>query len=118
MPSWPALVVATIEGCSMIFLKQSLSVAAYEGVRTAVHAGATASDVRATCDEILRNLRVAGATVTITPEQFERLNPGQYVDVTVSAPCGENTVVANTFYRGKTLSASASMMIEFRPTSP
>ena len=41
------LVIGTIEACSMIFLKQSLAVAAYEGARTAIVPGTTQADVDA-----------------------------------------------------------------------
>jgi len=118
LPVVVLLVVATVEACSMIFLKQSLSIVAYEGARTAIRAGATATDVRNTCEQILRDRRIKGATIGIEPEQFERLDPGQYVDVSISAPCGLNTVVPNTFYLDKSLSAQASMMIEFQQRSP
>jgi len=118
LPVIVLLVIGTIEACSMIFLKQSLSVASYEGVRTAISAGAKAKDVRNTCNQILKDRRVKDAAITITPEQFDQLNPGQYVDVSISAPCGSNHILPIQFYRGKTLSAAASMMIEFRPVTP
>lgn len=96
----------------MIYLKQTLSIAAYEGVRTAISPGATAADVRADCNQVLSDRRVVGGTVTVRPSNISSLNPGDYVDVTVTAPCAGNTVVPNRFYRGRTLSATASMMIE------
>lgn len=113
LPVIVLLVVATVEACSMVFVKQSLTVAAYEGVRTALEKGATAADVQATCDQILRDRKIVGGTVVINPANFQTLPPGQYVDVTVSAPCDRNTIVPNGFYRGRNLSATASMMIEF-----
>jgi Flp pilus assembly protein TadG len=112
LPVIVLLVVATIEACSMVFVKQSLTVSAYEGVRTALVKGATASDVQATCDQILRDRNIVGGTVVVTPPNIQSLNPGEYVDVTVSAPCDQNTIVPNGFYRGRDLSATASMMIE------
>ena len=96
----------------MVFLKQSLTVAAYEGVRTALVNGATAGNVQTTCEQILRDRRVEGASVTIRPSDIASLRPGTYVDVTVAAPCDANSIIPNTFYRGRTLSATASMMIE------
>lgn len=113
LPVIVLLVVATVEACSMVFVKQSLTVAAYEGVRTALVKGATAADVQTTCDQILLDRNINGGTVTVTPTNFQTLPPGEYVDVTVSAPCDLNTIVPNGFYRGKNLSATASMMIEF-----
>lgn len=112
LPIIVLLVVATIEACSMVFLKQSLTVAAYEGVRTAIMPNATEAQVKAACNQILADRRIDGGVVTIKPSNIAALNQGDYVDVTVTAPCGSNTIVPNTFYRGKTLSATASMMIE------
>jgi Flp pilus assembly protein TadG len=113
LPIVVLLVVATIEACSMVFLKQSLSVAAYEGVRTAITSGATVAEVQSTCKQILSDRHVAGATITVSPVNIGAAAPGSYVDVTVSAPCAGNSVVPLQFYRGKTLTTTASMMVEF-----
>ncbi len=113
LPVIVLLVLGTIEACSMIFLKQSLSVAAYEGARTAIIPGKTKDDVQAACQQLLADRNVNGGQVTVKPADIAALNPGDFVDVTVSAPCNANSVVPNTFYRGRTLSATASMMIEF-----
>jgi Flp pilus assembly protein TadG len=113
LPIVVLLVVGTIEACSMIFLKQSLAIAAYEGARTAIVPGVTKAQVDAACNQLLADRKVKGATISIKPSDIASLNPGDYVDVTVTAPCNNNSVVPNTFYRGKTLSSTASMMIEF-----
>lgn len=113
LPIIVLLVVGAIEACSMIFLKQSLAIAAYEGARTALIPNATAIQVQAACQQILKDRKVVGATVTVKPLDIAALIPGEMIDVTVSAPCSINTVVPNEFYRGKTLTTSASMMVEF-----
>ncbi len=112
LPVVVLLVIASIEACSALFLKQSLTVAAYEGVRTALEQGATTATVQASCDQILADRNIRGATVSIKPSNIASLNPGDFIDVTVSAPCASNSLVPTTFYRGRTLSATASMMIE------
>jgi hypothetical protein len=112
LPVVVLLVVATIEACSAIFLKQSLTVSAYEGVRTALEEGATTVSVEDTCNRILAERRVQGAEVTVRPTDIASLEPGDFVDVTVSAPFTANSVVPARFYRGRSLSATASMMIE------
>lgn len=112
LPVVVLLVIATIEACSAIFLKQSLTVAAYEGVRTALKEGNTAAAVQATCSQILSDRNVEGAIVTLSPADISLLNPGEYIDVTVSAPCDTNSLVPTSFYRGRRLSATASMMVE------
>jgi Flp pilus assembly protein TadG len=113
LPIIVLLVIGTIEACSMIFLKQSLAIAAYEGARTAIIPGATKTQVENACQQILTDRGVKSGKVTIKPSDIAALNPGDFVDVTVSAPCNSNAVVPNTFYRGRTLTSTASMMIEF-----
>ncbi|MGD9632567.1 MAG: TadE/TadG family type IV pilus assembly protein [Pirellulales bacterium] len=113
LPIIVLIVLSTIEACSMIFLKQTLAIAAYEGARTAIIPGATKSQVETACNQILADRGVSGATVTVTPTKFDTLPPGDFVDVTVSAPCNSNSIVRNKFYKGRTLTSTASMMIEF-----
>jgi hypothetical protein len=112
LPVVVLIVLATIEACSAIFLKQSLTVAAYEGARTALAERQVAGSVQNACDQILNDRNVNGATVTVTPANIAALNPGEFINVTVSAPCNSNSLVPTTFYRGRTLSATASMMVE------
>jgi hypothetical protein len=113
LPIVVLLVIATVEACSAVFLKQSLTVAAYEGVRTAIVPGATEKDVQAACDEVLKDRNVRRAKVTVKPSDIAALSPGDYVNVTVTAPCAANAVVPLNFYRGRRMKAKASMMIEF-----
>jgi Flp pilus assembly protein TadG len=112
LPIVVLLVIATIEACSALFLKQSLTVAAYEGVRTAIEEGATPANIQGACNQILTDRNIQGAKVTLSPANITLLKPGDFIDVTVSAPCDSNSMVPTTFYRGRTLSAKASMMIE------
>jgi hypothetical protein len=112
LPVVVLIVLATIEACSALFLKQSLTVAAYEGVRTALAERTIPGSVQATCDQILQDRKVQNATITINPSNLASLQPGDFIDITVSAPCDSNSVVPAAFYRGRTLSATASMMVE------
>ena len=71
LPVVVMLVVATIEACSALFLKQSLTAAAYEGVRTAIEENATTKNVQAACDQILADRKIQGAKVTIKPSNID-----------------------------------------------
>jgi Flp pilus assembly protein TadG len=113
LPIIVLLVLGTIEACSMVFLKQALAVAAYEGARTAIIPGATVDQVKAASLQVLKDRKIDGGVVTVKPTNIDALNPGDFVDVTVSAPCNANSIVRNKFYKGRTLSSNASMMIEF-----
>jgi Flp pilus assembly protein TadG len=112
LPIVVLMVIATIEACSALFLKQSLTIAAYEGVRTALEEGATPANVQTACKQILADRKIKGASITLKPANPATLNPGDFIDVTVTAPCGPNSLVPAAFYRGRSLSATASMMIE------
>lgn len=107
------IVLAMIECCTMIFLKQSLTVAAYEGVRTALEEGAVRRDVRRTCRQVLRDRRVQDSTIDVSPRNIPRTAVGEYITVTVSAPAGQNSMIPGSFFLGRTISASATMMKEF-----
>jgi hypothetical protein len=87
-------------------------VAAYEGVRTAIEKSGTSTSIQKACDQILADRKIEGATVTVDPASKASLKAGDYIQVTVSAPCAPNSPVPTTFFRGRTLSASASMMVE------
>jgi hypothetical protein len=112
LPVVVLIVLATIESCSALFLKQSLTVAAYEGVRTAIEKGATSGTVQTTCNAILKDRKIQGSQITVNPTSISSLKPGDYINITVTAPCNANSLVPTTFFRGKTLSATATMMIE------
>lgn len=113
LPIIVILVLAMIESCTMVFLKQSLSIAAYEGVRTALLEGADGTDVRRNGQQVLTDRRVKGGTITIRPNNFEALPVGEYVEVTVTAPADLNSVIPGSFFRGKMLTGTATMMKEF-----
>jgi TadE-like protein len=112
LPIVVLLVMATIESCSALFLKQSLTAAAYEGVRAAIEKGSDTASVQTACNQILEDRRIKGSQVTLTPASIGSLKPGEFIDVSVSAPCTPNSPVPTTFFRGRTLTAKASMMIE------
>jgi len=112
LPVVVLIVIATIEACSALFLKQSLTVAAYEGARTALAERQTSGSVQAACNQILTERNVRGGSVTVSPVNIASLQAGDFIDITVSAPCNSNSVVPTTFYRGRTLSATASMMVD------
>jgi Flp pilus assembly protein TadG len=113
LPVIVLLVLAMIEACTMIFLKQSLTIASYEGVRMSLAQDADDSDVQAAASGVLRDRRVQGARVTIRPADITRVAPGEYIEVTVSAPTDPTSVIPGSFLRGRTLSATAVMMKEF-----
>lgn len=113
LPVIVLLVLAMIESCTMIFLKQSVTIAAYEGARIAVSENARAGDVQRASQQVIDDRGVQNATITITPNNFQNLSIGEYIEVSVSAPANDNSVIPGNFFLGKTLSGTARMMKEF-----
>ena len=113
LPIIMLMVLAMIESCSMIFLKQSLTIASYEGIRTSLVENAKSDDVLRSCQQVLDDRQIQGGTITIQPADFENLDPGEYIQVTVTAPADANSVIPGSFFKGRTLTGSATMMKEF-----
>jgi hypothetical protein len=112
LPVLVLVVFASIEACTMIFLKESLTVAAYEGSRVALQSTATEADVLARCQAVLAERNVAGASVVLTPDDLEAVAAGDPLEVRVSAPCESNAVIPVWFYGGSTMSGSSTVMME------
>ncbi len=113
LPILVLIVFATLETCSNIYLKQTLSVAAYEGARVALINGATAVNVDTQCQQILNDRGVTNATIQITPANFEAMPVGTFVAVYVSAPCRDNLVTPVVIFSPAEMSARVEMMKEF-----
>ena len=112
MPVIVLIVLATIEACAMIFLQQSLSVAAYEGARVALVPGAKASNVTYQCELILDERDVNGATVNVSPSDIPGAAAGTWINVETSAPFSKNSLVGGWLFGNRTLKAAVQMVKE------
>lgn len=91
------LVGATVQLSTTIYLKEALTIAAYEGARTAVTRNATDESVTARIEQVLsdRGIEFGDLTIseqiTISPaaDEAELLEP---ITITVSAPTAGNTL--------------------------
>jgi Flp pilus assembly protein TadG len=66
-PIFVLILLGTIETCSMIFLQQSLEIAAYEGSRVAIVQKSTREGVERAINTILQPRRIRDYVVRITP---------------------------------------------------
>jgi hypothetical protein len=112
MPVIVLIVLASMEACAMIFLQQSLSVAAYEGARVGLSTGAEAGDVTSQCQQILDDREVKAATVTVTPSNLPATAEGTWIAVEARAPFAKNSLVGGWLFGGRTLTAVVQMMKE------
>ena len=86
LPVVLVLVFGSIEVANGVFLKQSLTVAAYEGARAATRAGGTTAQAQERIREVLVNRGIENETITITPAVNADTARGTTVRVTVAAP--------------------------------
>ncbi len=107
------MMFGTLETCSGLFLKETLTIAAFEGARVGVRRRATAEMVQDRCEEVLDERGVIGYSVIIEPADFSNLDALDTITVTVRAPTAGNSLYVFDFLAGKNASAQVSMVREF-----
>ena len=112
LPVLVLLLLGMLESCAVIFLKQSLAIAAYEGAHRGVRAGATTAGIQTVCTQVLADRRVQDGSVQILPADISTVPKGAYFEIRVSAPTTRNSLLASRFFRGMTMTSSARMMKE------
>lgn len=113
LPALLLLVVGIVESSNLIYLKQSLTVAAYEGARASIAFQATSTDVNTHANLIVADRKVQASSILITPSNFSSQPYGTYIAVEVSAPYQSNSVVPGWLFGGITLKSKVRMMKEY-----
>lgn len=104
--------ISVIELATLIFAKQAITIAAYEGAHRAVQPAATAADANAAAQAILNQRRITGAQITVTPANLDSIDIGEFFTVRVTAPAAPNTIGIFQRFAGITLDAQAVAMKE------
>lgn len=112
LPVLMLIVIATIESSAMIFLQQSLSIAAYEGTRVSLTTGATNALVEEQVELILDARDVNDYEVSVTPADITSLAAGQWISVEVDAPYGTNSLMGGWLFSQQELTTTVQMMKE------
>jgi hypothetical protein len=110
LPLLVLLIFGSIEASSMIFLKQTLNVAAYEATRDAIRDGQSNSDAALRAEQILQARRVIGFAVDFPNGEAFDANRGDEIVVEVSAPSGANSPLVGQFISDRTLTARVVMI--------
>lgn len=114
LPLLLLLLMGTIEACAAMHLQQSIDIASYEAVRTSLLPKSSSTLVRTTAEKFLTNRNTKGATVSISPANFETAPIGTTITVSISAPSDQNLPVSPFFFRGRNIVGSCSMMKEYQ----
>ena len=113
LPVFFLISVATIETCRMIYLRQSLKLAAYESARVGILPEITPENIQDQCDVILMGRNIQDYTLTCNPTDPSTLQFGQLLVTTVEAPAGTNALIGSWLYGSQTVSESVTIMAEY-----
>jgi Flp pilus assembly protein TadG len=117
LPALVALTLGTLDVCSMMFLKETAVLAAYEGARRGIGRGGTNADVVARVTEFLDERGVdyvAADVVTIGGRGFGAAETLENVTVTVTVPAAGNLLVSSQMFGDMTLTANVTMRKEYK----
>lgn len=115
MPVLLALTLGTIDVCSVLFLRESAVLAAYEGARSGVGRGRTDADVVERATEFLdeRGVIYDGAAVTISSPGYTNAATLENVTVTVTIPASGNLLIPTQWFTDLNITASVTMRKEY-----
>jgi len=94
----------------MVFLKQSLNVAAYEAAREAIRNGRGNAQAAAMAENILNSRQVAEATIEFPRGESLTLGRGEELVVEVSAPSAANSPLVGQFIADRVVTARVVML--------
>jgi Flp pilus assembly protein TadG len=113
LPVLIALIVGIVESCNLIYVKQLLTISAYEGARAAIVKGMTQTDIEARANQVLSDRKIKNTTILISPNPPSSASYGSYITVRVQAAYGSNAMIPGWFFGGVTLTTSVKMMKEY-----
>lgn len=112
VPVLAIFLYGTMEVCEMIYLRNALTLAAYEGARLACRRDATATTARTRAQQICTAQQVNSPTVTISPSNITGAAIGTRITVTVSANWTSNSITRFVLSSNYTFSVSSTMIRE------
>ena len=92
LPVLVLIILGSLEACNLIFLKQALTEAAYQGAIVAMRPNATEADVTARIQSILDARDIQQASIVIANGNFAGVNSGDIFSVRVDAEGAANRI--------------------------
>lgn len=111
-PVFFLITMGTIESCRMLYLRQSLKIAAYECARVGIMPQINQEVLQDQCDLILSGRKIRGYKLSCVPADINSLRFGDLFTVNIEVPAEENALVGAWFYHAQTLAVSVSIMAE------
>ena len=105
------IVLGSIQGASLLFLRQALVQASYEGAKIAIRSGDDDA-MRQAINNVVAGRRIEGLIITTNPINIGSANQGDTITVTVTAPGDANSMIPFGVFQGQQVTAQAVMVRE------
>lgn len=108
------IMFGVLEICSGYYLQESLTIAAYEGARTAARQDSDPADVREYVSELLedRGVNIGDGNIEITPANFDNRRALNPVTIRITAPTAENSIFVFSHMANRSLTAEVTFAFE------
>lgn len=106
------IVLGSIQAASLLFLRQALVQAAYEGAKIAIRSDGTNSAAENAIINVANGRNLQGVNVQFSEGDVSSTNPGTAISVTVTAPGDDNTFFPFGPFAGNNVTAVAVMVKE------
>ena len=106
------IMLGSIEAANMLFLRQALVQASYEGAKAAVKPDSENSVVADIATLVAEGRRLEGFSVETIPADVSSVPQGNLIRVRPSAPVNSNSFISGTVFRNLTIDAEAVMVKE------
>ncbi len=116
LPVLITLTLGTMDLCSLIFLKESVTIAAYEGARSGVGRGQTNQDAVNRVAKFLDDRNVnyrSSQLVRFNGNDFTNAKTLENVTITVTVPAEGNMIIPMGMFDDTIVSASVTMRKEY-----
>ena len=101
---------AALEFCRVSMMRHTVEHALYEGARKGIVPGATAAEVQAKAQGILRTIGIRSAIIDVTPTTISSSTPE--ISVRVRMPLDQNLFAPAFFFRGRAMDRTIVMQRE------
>ncbi len=112
LPILVFIVFATIEACTMIYLRQRVKASAYEGARIAITPEVTTAKIEFYCETLLDSQNVLDYSISVEPSDPTTVASGDFVSVTITAPYASNSLIGGWLYSTKAIAETVSLPVE------
>ncbi|MBT5019545.1 MAG: pilus assembly protein [Planctomicrobium sp.] len=109
LPLLMILVIGSIEASNAIFLRQAITIAAYETAQIASAYGGTEIEAKNRGTEILNSYQVKNFTIAVFPPVTAATIPGSKIQVTITAPSNSNSIGPAWFFKDSTFERKFTM---------